>query len=271
MNSAGRAPLLTGAQEIQLGHQIQSWLTDENADARTIKRGKRAKDKFIRCNLRLVAKISGKYAKRVSSNAAMSIEDLMQEGVLGLNRAAEKFDPESGYKFSTYAYWWIRQAMGRYCDMNLGTIHMPVQAHNMAMKWKYRPEGQSLEDFAAEQDMTAEKAREWLALVTRAECISLDKKATMGEEPTKLIDLVAGKTIDDESVDIIDAFNELSDIEDGGVRDAIATLQLAENYSKTEMGELLGLHSTKVSRRLKDLKQQYVSIAQKILGSESAV
>ena len=77
---------------------------------------------MIQCNLRLVSTVSKKYLPRIQTNASVSHEDLLQEGTLGLNRAAEKFDPATGYKFSTYAYWWIRQSMGRMCDVNATTI-----------------------------------------------------------------------------------------------------------------------------------------------------
>ena len=273
MSGAARIPLLSAAQEITLGRQIQAWLNAENPDARTIKRGERAKERFIKSNLRLVSALLKKYHKRIAHNPAINAEDLLQEGTLGLNRAVEKFDPESGYKFSTYAYWWIRQAMTRCCDMNNGTIRKPQHAHTVGMKWSYRPEGQTLEEFADAQNIDATKCRGILALNTRATCASLDAKVTVDNESSILIDCIAASSEDIEDLDIVDAFNELSDIDEGGVRDAMATLELAENYTKTEMSELTGIPLKKLSRHLNDLKSKVrehcpEDIRQRICGIE---
>src|SRR3954452_23243467 len=95
LNEAGRYPLLTAAEEVELAKRIE--LGD-----------KAAKDKMINSNLRLVVSIAKKY-----QGHGLSLLDLIQEGIIGLIRAAEKFDWRRGYKFSTYATWWIRQAVQR--------------------------------------------------------------------------------------------------------------------------------------------------------------
>ena len=108
LNEAGRYPLLTAAEEVEL--------------AKAIERGdKRAKDRMVNSNLRLVVSIAKKY-----QGHGLSLLDLIQEGIIGLIRAVEKFDWRRGYKFSTYATWWIRQAVQRGVANKSRTIRMPV-------------------------------------------------------------------------------------------------------------------------------------------------
>lgn len=125
----GKTPLLTKAEEQVLGAHIQTMqvLLDIPEDARTpeqqrlIRRGQRAKSKMIQANLRLVVNIAKRYTRR-----GVEMLDLIQEGSLGLARATQKFDPTKGYKFSTYAYWWIRQAMTRAIAMQARTVRLPI-------------------------------------------------------------------------------------------------------------------------------------------------
>jgi RNA polymerase primary sigma factor len=108
LNEAGRYPLLTAAEEVEL--------------AKLIERGdKQAKDRMVNSNLRLVVSIAKKY-----QGHGISLLDLIQEGIIGLIRAVEKFDWRRGYKFSTYATWWIRQAVQRGVANKSRTIRIPV-------------------------------------------------------------------------------------------------------------------------------------------------
>ena len=130
----GRIPLLTPAEEIELGNQVQSMmtLTEDNSrvfadgelttsQRRVLRIGRRAKERMMKANLRLVVSVAKKYQGK-----GLELLDLIQEGSLGLERAVEKFDPTRGYKFSTYAFWWIRQSMTRAIACQSRTIRLPV-------------------------------------------------------------------------------------------------------------------------------------------------
>lgn len=149
LESIGRIPLLTPAEEIELGHRVQAWirLLEEKpsgpytmAEKRIIRAGTRAKDRMVTANLRLVVTVARKYMTR-KIGTAMGLEDLIQEGSMGLNRAVEKFDPERGYKFSTYAYWWIRQGINRAIDYQCSLIRLPIHVREFLQQLgKYRAE-----------------------------------------------------------------------------------------------------------------------------------
>ena len=130
----GRIPLLTPAEEIELGNQVQSMMAltedgkrtfeDGELDGkqrRMLRIGRRAKERMMKANLRLVVSVAKKYQGK-----GLELLDLIQEGSLGLERAVEKFDPTRGYKFSTYAFWWIRQSMTRAIACQSRTIRLPV-------------------------------------------------------------------------------------------------------------------------------------------------
>jgi RNA polymerase primary sigma factor len=129
LSSIGREPLLTPAEEIELGNQVQTMmrLVEEARDDYTlqerkiIKIGRRSKERMMKANLRLVVSVAKKYQGK-----GLELLDLIQEGSLGLERAVEKFDPTRGYKFSTYAFWWIRQSMTRAIACQSRTIRLPV-------------------------------------------------------------------------------------------------------------------------------------------------
>jgi RNA polymerase primary sigma factor len=124
LNLSGRYALLTKNEEIQLGRRIQKWLTWEGECPPAVERsGRRARDRFVLCNMRLVTKIAKSYTRRILGTS-LTFEDLLQEGALGLQRAAEKYDPECGWAYSTYATWWIRQAMSRAVNSKGRTIRV---------------------------------------------------------------------------------------------------------------------------------------------------
>ncbi|MFZ9974131.1 MAG: sigma-70 family RNA polymerase sigma factor, partial [Vulcanococcus sp.] len=117
LSTIGRVPRVTPAEEIALGNPVQAMLrlTEEEPESgytdqqkKTIRVGRRSKERMMKANLRLVVSVAKKYQGK-----GLELLDLIQEGSLGLERAVEKFDPTRGYKFSTYAFWWIRQSMTR--------------------------------------------------------------------------------------------------------------------------------------------------------------
>lgn len=139
LNDAGRITLLTAEEEIFLGKRVQAMLQLLQAkpkgpygklQAATIRRGKRAKERMVNANLRLVVTIARKYAIK-NQHCNVTIEDLVQEGSIGLMRAVDKFDPTRGYKFSTYAFWWIKQGITRYLHQRSRLIRIP---HHVAEK-----------------------------------------------------------------------------------------------------------------------------------------
>lgn len=131
LNEIARYPLLSGEQEIQLSRQVHRMMElvaspgqRTKQELREIRRGNRARDTIMNCNLRLVVHIAKRYTSRLKCNG-MDMMDLIQEGCIGLHRAAELFDGAKGYKFSTYAYWWIRQAITRAIDTKERLIRVP--------------------------------------------------------------------------------------------------------------------------------------------------
>ena len=142
LRDIGRIPLLEHDEEILLGRQVQRMmvlkemskeleLNEEGlANAmdltqkeikKELREGERAKDKMVTANLRLVVSVAKKYTKR-----NMELLDIIQEGTIGLVRGVEKFDPGRGYKFSTYAYWWIRQGITRAIAEKSRAIRLPI-------------------------------------------------------------------------------------------------------------------------------------------------
>jgi len=137
---------------------------------------KASKQRMVECNMRLVVSIARKYAK-----VGVNIQDLVQEGSLGLSRAAGKFDPSRGFKFSTYASWWIQQAVFRSIAYHSRTIRLPVHIHNLLQSSRKARKvlTQNLgrpptnDEIALELGMSAEKFKKMLYLTKST--ISLEK------------------------------------------------------------------------------------------------
>ncbi|MEU1391612.1 MULTISPECIES: RNA polymerase sigma factor [unclassified Nonomuraea] len=204
LKSIGRRTLLTAAQEVELARRIEAGLYAEyklesDPDAPpsvlddlhlVIEDGRQAKDHMLEANLRLVVSVAKKYTDR-----GMSLLDVVQEGNLGLIRAVEKFDYTKGFKFSTYAMWWIRQAIQRGFADSARTIRLPVHVLEMLSKLSRveRDMHQRLgreptpEELAVELDKTPDQIEELLR--TSRQPISLN--ATIGEDgETTIGDLI---------------------------------------------------------------------------------
>ncbi len=217
LHEIGKIPLLTNEEEIIYGKQVQLFMgyiaiqenlseqfdrlpteqewSDEagleaNALNEALKIGARAKRKMIEANLRLVVSVAKKYQKR-----NLELLDLVQEGTLGLERAVDKFDPTKGFKFSTYAYWWIRQAITRAIAQQARTIRLPVHITEKLNKIK-KAQRQLAQDLgrvataaevAAALEIKPEQVRECLSLARQP--ISLDLRIGDNQD-TELADLM---------------------------------------------------------------------------------
>ncbi len=228
LQEIGRIRLLRAEEEIELARQIADLLeleeirteiiehsgvipTDEEwaiacdyDNMRQFNRllhiGRRAKDKMVQSNLRLVVSIAKKYMNR-----GLSFQDLIQEGSLGLIRAAEKFDHEKGYKFSTYATWWIRQAITRAIADQSRTIRLPVHLYETISRIKKTTKmlSQTMgrkpteEEIAEDMEMTIEKLR----FIAKSAQLPISLETPIGkEEDSRLGDFIEadGETPEDE-------------------------------------------------------------------------
>ncbi|WP_406508764.1 RNA polymerase sigma factor [Streptomyces sp. NBC_00212] len=206
LREIGRIPLLTAAEEVELARRVEAGLFAEEKLANTpdpdsqlavdldklVVMGRMAKRRLIEANLRLVVSVAKRYVGR-----GLTMLDLVQEGNLGLIRAVEKFDYARGYKFSTYATWWIRQAMSRALADQARTIRVPVHVvelinrvvrvqRRMLQERGYEP---TPDEVAAHLDLTPERVGEVLRLAQ--EPVSLH--APVGEED----DVALGDLIED--------------------------------------------------------------------------
>ena len=136
LKQIGKVSLLSADDEISLGHRVQAMLriSEERPEEdwtreerRIVRSGDRAKKKMVESNLRLVVHLAKKYMG-MNLCKHLDISDLISEGNIGLIRAVEKYDPTRGYKFSTYAYWWIRQGITRCMTQQDRTIRLPCNA-----------------------------------------------------------------------------------------------------------------------------------------------
>ncbi len=227
LQEIGRIRLLRAEEEIELARKIADllelerirerieddldreisdaeWATEVDMELRPFRRrlflGRRAKDKMVQSNLRLVVSIAKKYMNR-----GLSFQDLIQEGSLGLIRAAEKFDHEKGYKFSTYATWWIRQAITRAIADQSRTIRLPVHLYETISRIKKTTKilsqemgrKPSEEEIAERMEMTIEKLR----FIAKSAQLPISLETPIGkEEDSRLGDFIEadGETPEDQ-------------------------------------------------------------------------
>ncbi|MCT0201666.1 sigma-70 family RNA polymerase sigma factor [Synechococcus sp. CS-603] len=205
----GRHPLLTPVQELTLGRKVQSMvaLTERcrlsggtgtaclysDLERRHIRNGTRAKDQMVVGNLRLVVNLAKRYQGK-----GLDLLDLIQEGTIGLCRAVEKYDPTRGHRFSTYAYWWIRQGLNRALSTQSRTIRIPVNVNEKLTRLRAaRAElmqangsSPSHDQLAAKLTLPLDQLEDLLACELRTVTVSLQGAVSAKADPSELLDVL---------------------------------------------------------------------------------
>jgi RNA polymerase primary sigma factor len=189
----GRIPLLSPAEELHLGGIVQEWLSHPNPPLALQRSGARARNRMVSANLRLVIVICRRYRGRIGS-LQLEMLDLLQAGNLGLIRAVEKFDPSRGYKFSTYGYWWIRQAVTRFINDLGSSIRIPNQIRSLAYRVHHLQAGsevvlssQTMAESLGEKPQRLERSLRAVALCSP---MSLDQPVGSTGDKSSLLDLI---------------------------------------------------------------------------------
>lgn len=274
LQEIGKTPLLRPEEEVELATQVQAMLpllekenpTEE--ERRIIRRGKQAKQRMVQANLRLVVSIAKKYQRR-----GLSFLDLIQEGSLGLIRAVEKFDPTKGYKFSTYGYWWVRQAMTRAIAEKSRTIRLPIHITESLNRLKKATRELSHqlgrrpteEELAQEMDLPVNKLREihQSAYKTNAKSLNI----TLDENHTELEELLADDALSPNDFvnqrELESKIRDLLDTLPQRQREIITLrfgLQTGKRMSYKEIGQQCGISHERVrqlmNRAMRTLKQK---------------
>jgi RNA polymerase nonessential primary-like sigma factor len=266
LDNAGRFELLKPNEEIELSRLVRTWLDHpdgpDKAPACVQRAGKRAKDRLVTANLKLVASIAKSILfshRKYNRNRGLALVDALQEGAIGLMRAAEKFDGTRGYKFSTYAWWWIKQAIMRAISTQSRIIRLPEHHVEMLMKLErlrgelFRQNGRmpSLAELAIAMDMTIDKVS--FLIVRSMEATSLDQ--VVGDDSGTMIDIIPASESEPEDERLADLFTALTTMSE--LQPNAAQL-LRERYgidggeirSLNSLGETMNISRTMVRKRL---------------------
>ncbi len=214
LSEIGRHHLLTPEEELTMGRKVQAMvaLIDRcnnsggsgpacdftDIERRTIKQGERAKNQMITSNLRLVVNLAKRYQGK-----GLDLLDLIQEGTLGLTRAVEKYDPKRGHRFSTYAYWWIRQGLNRALSTQSRTIRIPVNINEKLTKLRAAKSNlmqtnglpPSAELLAKKMDLSKSEVEELLQCELRSITVSLQGFVQSKSDPSELGDVLPSEEI----------------------------------------------------------------------------
>jgi len=209
LGEIGRHQLLTPEQELTLGRKVQAMMVLQercslagghgeacfysDVERRTLRLGERAKQQMVTANLRLVVNLAKRYQGK-----GLDLLDLIQEGTIGLTRAVEKFDPTRGHRFSTYAYWWIRQGLNRALSTQSRTIRIPVNVNEKLTRLRaakarhLQSHGQlpSASQLAAAMALPQEEVEELLGCELRSVTVSLQGAVRSKTDPSELVDLL---------------------------------------------------------------------------------
>ncbi len=209
LGEIGRHQLLTPEKELTMGRKVQEMVVLINrcqsaggkgpaceyseVEKKTIRVGEKAKNAMITANLRLVVNLAKRYQGK-----GLELLDLIQEGTLGLTRAVEKYDPSRGHRFSTYAYWWIRQGLNRALSTQSRTIRIPVNINEKLTKLRSaksklmqsKGEPPTSLELAEEMKITKEEVDELLSCELRSITISLQGTVKSKSDPSELVDIL---------------------------------------------------------------------------------
>lgn len=221
MDSIGKIPLMTPEEEIQLGKQVRRMMELRDSgreltrlEKREVLKGERAKNRFVQANLRLVVYIVKRNNRRTSF---LEMVDLVQECSIGLIRAVELFDPKRGYKFSTYAYWWCRQAINRSYTAQERAIRRPVSVAELASKVEKVLHQETARlgrapTFDELSAVTGVKRSELELMATRGtHCVSLDSLAG-DQETSTFLELLRDDNLPTQD-ELLETFDLQSDLQ----------------------------------------------------------
>jgi len=219
LKSIGRIPVLTPAEEVHLGTLVRKWQDDPEASAQSQRRGRRAMERMVSANLRLVVAVVMRQNRRIQHLNHDPL-DLIQAGNLGLIRAVEKFDPSRGYKFSTYGYWWIRQSINRYLQEHSSAIRLPITVIDLAHKARQLQLSQESHSdhqaLASQLGQTTRRLRFAMDAMHRGQIQSLDQQISAADQELTLLDTVRSHdepAVEDDYQWVHDQLDQLDELE----------------------------------------------------------